>query len=282
MHPSAHAFRRAVLAGVVALLGLVLGAGCDTSIEPFAEERSLYSVYGYLTLSGSQHTIRVRNLNAPVLEGSTRTFAGTVTLENLATGTAETLADSLVFFQGVATHNFQTEQDIQPRTQYRLSVERPDGRTAQTTATMPPFTELDLAPEATVGCTDRITAAFQNVPEPRLVRVTVGFSWRRQLRWISLDAPSDSTQGTVTYTFTPATLLERILPERVQGTVGQDPARFCTLLDDDLVRIAYAHFGPDWPADSIVADPLRSNIENGLGVFGGLHRDTLTRSVFSP
>jgi hypothetical protein len=54
------------------------------------------------------------------------------------------------------------------------------------------------------------------------------------------------------------------------------------LLKNNYMRVAYTHFGPDWPADSIVANPLGSNVEGGLGIFGGLHRDTLRQAITLP
>lgn len=262
----------------IALAGLVLWGGCDNTLDPFAEDNGLFSVYGYLTLSGNQHYIRVRNLNDPLVEDSTRVLDATVTLENLSTGTTETLTDSVIIFEGTHTHNYRTDQDIHAATTYRLTVERADGRTTTATATMPQQTKVEVVGPSTVSCTQDLQFFFQNVSHPRLLRISVGINWDDQWHWTRDQALGRDTLAT--YGFVPWRIVERTLPGPVLNTV-EDPEDYCTLLDDNEIRITYTHFGPDWPADSVLANPVESSVNNGLGVFGGLHRDTLTQSVIT-
>jgi len=257
----------------VTLITFLIGVGCDNTVDPFEEEAGQFSIQGVLTLSQNQHFIRVKDLKDPLIRDSTRVLDATVTLENLATGTTETLADSVVIFDGIFTHNFRTDQDIQPGARYRLTVERPDGRRSQATATMPERTEVDVTPPKTesVGCMEGIILRFQNVPDERLLRRSVGVRWNDELHWVRDDV--DTQNG-----FRPVSIVEEVIPRRVLDTAPSE-ALYCTLLDDNRVRIAYTHFGPDWPTDRVLANPIRSNVENGLGVFGGVHRDTLVRTL---
>lgn len=264
---------------VLAVFSLLVLGGCDNSLDPIQEDVGLFSVYGYISPTNDHQLIRVRDLNDPLVRDSTRTLTATVTLENLETGRTETLTDSIVTFQGIFTHNFQPRQDIQHGVTYRLSVQRTDGRSVQTTATTPEVTTVDLKPAGPVECVEQVEIFFRNVTDQRLVRVSVGFAWRNHLTWVDLDVPTIGDTGTPYNAFNPATILEGVFPERFQDTLGQDPANFCGALDDDKFRIAYTHFGPDWPTDRVLTDPLESNVENGLGIFGGLRRDTLIKTV---
>jgi len=260
------------------LAGLLLGAGCDTTITPVAEDNGLYSVYGTLTLTGDTDFIRVRPLTDPVLDDAVQPIDATVTLENLATGKTETLEDSVVVFQGEPTFNFRVTQAVQPATQYRLTVERSDGRATRATTTTPPFTDVDVEPGGPVDCTEAAVLSFSNVPEPRLLEVAVAFRWLGRSAQIQLDRPVVGDRGTPVISFDASTLVQRVAPQRILDTTG-GPDRYCTLLDLPEIEVRYTHYGPDWPTDSLRADPTASSVDNGVGVLGALHRDTLIQRV---
>jgi hypothetical protein len=258
-----------------ALVTLLLAgtAGCDTSIQPFADETGLYSVYGRLTLSDGPHYVRVRNLNTPSPVDAPPPLDATVTLENLTTGTTETLTDSVVLIDSTYTHNFRADQPIQPEATYRLTVERSDGQSVQATATMPPRTDVDVEPAGSVACDEAVRLYFRNVPEARLLRLSIGVRWGQELRWVDRDI--ETSHG-----FRAMNIAEQVIPDRELRTYPTlAPEEYCTLLDDKRVRLAYTHLGPDWPADSTRGKPFASNVENGLGRFGGLHRDTLIKPL---
>lgn len=262
---------------VALLLGLLLLGGCDSTFNPFAEETGVASIYGVLTLSDGPSFIRVKNLNDPLIGDSTRTLDATVTLTNRETGATETLSDSVVVFDGVYTHNFRTDLDLQQKTTYRITVDHPNGR-AQATATLPESTRVDVRPTEAVSCTQQVQVFFQNVSAPRFVRAEVGIPWRSDLRWIDLE--TSQTGSVPVGRVTPSAALRRVVPESILLSVGP-PEEYCSLLFGPL-RIAYTHFGPDWPSDSVVADPFASRVENGLGVFGGIHRDTVRKPTTLP
>jgi hypothetical protein len=251
--------------------GVVLG-GCDTRLTPFAEDTGLYSVYGFLSDSGP-HFIRVTDLNTPPVPDSTRTLDATVRLENLETGTTETLVDSVVAFDGVYTHNFRMTQPVVPGATYRLTVTRGDGRRAAATATMPRRTRVAVDPPSadTLDCTGQILLDFQNVRAESPVTLSVGLTWSGARRWVEVGRV-DRSVG-----FIPSGLVEDAVPGYALRELSE--REYCEVLDEHELRFAYTHFGPDWPADSVLADPTASRIRNGLGVFGGFRRDTLRRYV---
>lgn len=260
--------------------GLLLMVGCESTIDPFAEETGQFAIYGFLSVSEGEHFLRVEDLNDPLVPGSTRVISATVTLENLDTGGAEMLVDSIVVFDGIYTHNFRSDQIIQPGATYRITVERPDGGgAAHATATMPPLTEVGVAPEGPATCTEPIEFHFRNVPEPRLLRAAVGVDVTGgRVRWTDLETPEVGADGTPIHSFSASSILRNFYPQPVLDSIGP-PSKYCVLIDDKKLRLAYTHFGPDWPPDSLLTDPLESPVENGVGVFGGLHRDTLVKSI---
>jgi len=257
------------------VLGLAaLGGGCDNTVDPFAEDTGLFSVYGYLSVSRSENFVRVRNLNTPPTSDSARTLDATVRLENLDTGTSEVLADSIVTFGGVYTHNVRMDAPVAPGATYRLTVERAEGGQSEATATMPrrPDLAVEPAPTDTVACAGDVLLRFRNLRPESTVGLSVAVSWSGESRWVD--------QGAVTPTtgFVPWRIVEKALPGYALDQVS-DRTDYCTLLDEPEFRIAYTRYGPDWPADSVFADPTASAVENGLGVFGGFQRDTLRRYV---
>lgn len=265
--------KRACWLLIAVIGGGVLLDGCDSTLEPFAEDAGLYSIYGFLSASGSNF-IRVRDLNTPPTSDSARTLDATVRLENLRTRRTETLVDSVVVFDGTFTHNFRMGQPVVPGATYRLTVERADGQRAEATATMPRLTDVDVEPSAadTVKCEEGWLLDFQNVRAESPLALSVGLKWSGERRWVDFGR-IDRSGGLVPW---------RVVEEAVPGYVLQvfeKKKNYCTVLDEREFRIAYTHYGPDWPADSVLADPTASTVKNGLGVFGGFRRDTLRRYV---
>lgn len=267
-------------------LALVLCAGallfgCDAALDPFAGTAGLYYIYGVFEVTEEEHYVRVQNLNRPPQPEDSAPLNATVTLENLTSGTSTGLVDSTITFDETVTHNFQVDTPIQPGATYRLTVERSDGRRTQATATMPDTTEisLDPAPGSTVPCDRDILLRFRDLPDGTHIRRSVGVRWDGSWRWIQdrLGPANDFIQGGLM----PWLIVEKALPTVPLQTIN-NPKKYCRLLDEKQIRVAYTQFGPDWPPDSVRADPTQSNVENGLGIFGGVRRDTLTWPLGPP
>lgn len=241
--------------------------GCDTSLQAFDEDTGLYSISGVLTLSKHPHYVRINDLNDPASLDSARSLDATVTLENVTEGTSKTLTDSVVTFDGTHTHNFRIDQDIQPEATYRLTVERSDGATSRAVATMPPVTDIDINADEPIKCLNGANIEFNNVPDPRLVEMSVGVPWNEGSRWVHDDVATET--GFVVWR-----VLDETLPSTITSSVARN--RYCRQLQEDYFYVAYTHYGPSWPTDSVRTSPVASTVENGLGLFGGLHRDTLT------
>lgn len=260
------------------LTSFVLWVGCDTSFDPFTESGMPYSIYGRLTLSDSPDFIRVKAIDALNTPEGSRSLDAAVTLNNLTAGTSEVLQDSIVVFDGVYTHNFRVSQDIQPGATYQLTAEAPDGRTTHATATMPLLasTEVTIEGEPPCGEYSTVLIDFRNLAPGERIEVKVEVDWERGTRWVPLpndvELPAGGSGGTI---FRPYAIIEQVVSEQLFESVSSP----CELLEGNAIRVAYTHYGPDWPADTTIADPIKSNTTNGLGLFGGLRRDTLSVTV---
>lgn len=266
---------RQFLRGILALLAATfLVASCDVSLNPFAEDTGLFSIYGYLTPSDGPHYIRVKNLNDAVLDEEGDSLRAEVQLGNLASGETEVLVDSVVVFDGLATHNFRSEMDIELDKTYQVTVVRDDGRQGRATATMPRLTVADVVPESGAACFNAVRVDFPRIDKMRFIDAKVGLKYAGDVQWVNVPVVENFGEGLI-IRFAPASYVDEVVPRTVTPFVDCDPKRYCNLLDDKKIRIAYTHFGPNWPADSALTDPLQSEVTNGTGVFGGLRRDTL-------
>lgn len=261
------------------LSSLLLG-GCDNTLAPRSEETGSLSVYGFLTVSDDKHFVRVRDLDRPVIDDTTGELDVDVRLQNLATGNVEVLQDSVVEFDGIYTHNFWVEKDIQPKSQYRLTVEGDAGEYVQATATLPTQTDVKVTPKAP-RCTDPISVAFPNIEDVTRIRASAGFQWDNEWYWTRLSMPSPS-QDIVT-SFRPEISEnddEGVIESLIVDPIPDEVDNHCSILDDGTFYIAYTHLGPNWPAQTPIADPLEAEtVDDGIGAFGGMHRDTVSVPV---
>ncbi|MGN8225793.1 hypothetical protein [Gracilimonas sp. BCB1] len=110
----------------VLLLG-ILKLSCDNNLQVLDEETGLYSIYGNLDMDEQTNYIRIRDLNTPFTKQATETIDAKVTLENIDTGAGEILQSERGEYQDMYLHNFVVNGDIEPDTEYRVTVQRSDG-----------------------------------------------------------------------------------------------------------------------------------------------------------
>ena len=276
-------FRSPVLALAALLLTIGFISGCDNAIDPFSEQ-GIYSIYGYLTLAPERQYIRVKALDAPLLPDSTRTLDATVTLENLDTGTATTLRDSVVAFGDVFAHNFYTDAAIAPNTEYRITVERYDGATTRATTTTPSILTVTAAPE-TGNCLATFQLTWETIPEIRRLTAWVGFDYGEETYWIQAPGQGLTPVGEgASLTFSPEPVLAEIIPSQDNPNTEFRYEPRCLVLSSNEVYVRYRQLGPTWfgdvPEGDFTFDPTESRfIDGGLGFFGSLRRDTLSVTV---
>lgn len=274
------------------ILCLIFLSACkQETINPIDVDAGIYSFYGALEVGKTPNYVRVRNLNEPFLADSDF-FDGTVTLENLDTGTVSVLRDTVVAFGQNFTHNFVIEDDILHDTAYLIKAERDDGFTSESIANTPKITEVTLIPDSSIACSTDIDFIFGNVVSPERIDMRISVEYNGQPHSGKLDVfiaqlnpivESDevrirlSPHNLLVEVFTP------ILPDnpffdpyRLNPTVG------CGQLDTSDIEITIIHYGPEWSIGSPLRGPINTEsgvVENGLGFFGAYSQQTFTISL---
>jgi hypothetical protein len=273
------------LLSAVAVALLLLG-GCDTSVSPRSGAGG-FSIRGYLQTGlpqGERQFIRVRDLNRPLDDSSNQQLDATVTLENVTDGTAETLRDEVVVFDGVVTHNFWTDTPIQPAATYRVRVEGTDGRVTTTSTTTP--TGTDLAPNADVSdCVEGFH--FQFPAGSNVYDVDVLYRYEdRVYRQDYRSRLRSETSGPPRLRLTPESDLIGLVPTppALGPSFPSGPIYTrCPYLDSPFVEVAYTLVSDDWSEETgldVNFNPTTAlGVEDGLGFFGSVRRDTVAVRV---
>ena len=248
--------------------------GCETSINPLNEEKGIYSIYGYLDLNKEENYIRVKNLNKPLSEMDEDSIDADVTFTNLANGNSNKLKDTVVTFDGVKTHNYGINMDLQPDTKYQVRVERSDGRETLATATTPAIADRNLTP-SNAGCFSNIQLKFRPVRSRFAMDLEIGIPFDDKIFWTKMDSDLIDANNVVRINFTPWYIIRKVFG-------GNNPAGFeseqvyCSDLSDDTYRVRYTHFGPDLSRNTI-SDTLSA--PGGAGKFGALYNDSFSFKI---
>lgn len=279
---------------VIILVALFTINSCDSrAIDPFENIEGLYSVYGALQIYNSEHYVRVRRLDTPLLADST-SFNGIVKFTNLETGETTVLQDSIVNFNGNYTHNFRIDELILPEQQYKIEVESPEGEITESIATAPRETSYSLSPDpgdpdTTLTCRTEIDFQFDNVVEPEFVRMDVGFNHNGRMHWTTLSEVDQleysPNADRMTVTMSPHHFLIEVFTPPLPDDISIDlknlnPTVSCGQLQNRQVYIRYYHFGIEWdqalPIWSGNIDIESEDVINGLGFFGAYYTGEFT------
>lgn len=273
---------------------IIVFPGCDTSIEPVREDT--YSVYGFLSLGADRHFIRVKSLDAPLLSGENRTLDVDVTLENLNDGVSHTLRDSTIVFaedgDSIHTHNFWTDAEMRPKTDYRLSVRR-DGEVVTSAETQTPTnTPATVDPEHGDCLTDFRIQFREATRKP--IHVFAGYHYdggyyRTRLNDVD-GVRFENPEGADPYMeVQPEWHILEEIPQREQIDIPFDPRYIprCLDLDENTIDFTYIYTSPDWSSllpdpsntDNIIRYVEETKVENGHGFFGAIFRDDFTVTV---
>lgn len=254
----------------------MLTAGCiERNLDPFEDSAGFYSVYGALDAESRNNYVRIQNTHLPVLDDAHQQFDGTVEFENLNNGSVQVLENTTVDFSGYITHNFLVDQELIPKNSYRLKVNRPDGASVSSTATIPGLTELSVIPKENASCSQQIEFRFKNVVYPERIILEVGITRGGTVEWSGYAAgPKPVYRDGVdemVLNVTPRNLLLLFYPPS-----GVSAA--CNRTDSIYIR--YRHLGPEWqilnewaqfPGDH----STWNDVANGSGFLGAFREDKL-------
>lgn len=275
-----------------ACLALLFISSChDSKINPYEEDTGIYSVYGALNIDETRHVIRVRDLNQFHNDSSSIHLDATVTFHDLENGTSQILRDSIVQFPANFTHNFILEKELQPRTTYRVSVERSDGESVTSTFTTPGIPTVQVLPADTdYNCSGQFRIGFRNVLPTEIIRWEIGFEYQETIHWLEFSQfcgqEYDESLQRLLITTRPIILLNEIFPSSTDSfnpcQPPWTPTVRCKDLDTGTAHLRYLHLGPDWQKVFPIYpnDPLDvESIANGLGFLGAYHEGSATFQV---
>jgi hypothetical protein len=284
-----HRFTISILS-FVSLFWLI---SCDEStINPFEEEKSIYSVYGALSMDQNINYIRVRKLDTPLLADSTVKIDGIVTFTDLETGISNVLSDTLVNFSGNFTQNFILDQTLELNRSYELKVERSDGASVRSTFTTPQQTGVDLRinfPE--LKCETPITFTYKNVREPELIQMEVGVFHDGDLKWAPMKIVGQLTHRSgadeMTVVMSPRNLMVEVFPPVLPDIPNFNnyllfPTVNCAAVENRKFHIRYTHFGAEWHQGKPRMGQIDFEsgiIENGLGFIGAFRTGEFSFSL---
>lgn len=263
------------------LIVLLLAAGamvrCDNSLESLDSQRGFYSIYGLLDFDSEDNYIRVKDLNKPLLADSTRELNVTVRFENLDTGEEEVLADSVVRFDGVYTHNFAVTLDLLPDNTYRVTAEGPEGGESHAVATTPQFVDVGVPPP-TVNCSTWVEVTFDPVLPDEDLAVMAGFEYQEEgyfggekTKVLSVEVPAQKNDSVVYLNFRIQSLINR-----ASRNSDLEPAPECFEMNTDRLFLEYTHYSADFFGQN---ESDTTNVPGGAGRFGALYRDTLSFQI---
>lgn len=260
------------------LCSVVLGftLGCETEFEPFAENSSPFSVVGYLDTERDTQFVRVEVLQDGIFLGGPQDPLDDVevVLEHLGTGQRFVMRDSLARFGGAVAHNFWAPVTPNVGEPYAITVTYEDGRQSTARVTMPsafPDPQTGMAPACLLSGCDPTPVPVTITGVERLVAVIVTYTYQ--------PFGGNTACGQVRVGYTNETTLAaegyRTRIDWLRDLRAENLFRFETI---DLLVVSG---DAEWP-DVTTLDPeelflpqLASNIDNGVGFFGGVTRKTM-------
>lgn len=253
----------------------------ENTINPFEDEKSIYSIYGSLSMDNNVHYIRVRKTDTPLLADSSAGIDGTVTFTDLETGTSTVLRDTIVNFSGNYTRNFILEQELKPDRSYEIRAERQDGAFSRSSFTTPQRTAVDLESNFTeIECETPITFRYKNIREPELIQMDVGITHNGELNWAPMEIVGqlryNSNGDEMSVSMSPRNLMVEVFPPILPDVPNFNnyllfPTVSCASLENKEIRIRYRHFGAEWHTGKPRMGQINMEsgiIENGLGFIG--------------
>lgn len=273
------------------LLSLILFGCDDKQIDPYEDDTGNYSIYGAIDLHDYENVIRVRDLNVFHNDSNSINLDATVTFHDLKNGTSRVLRDSIIKFPENFTHNFILEKNLEPRSPYKVTVERSDGASTSSMFTTPGITNVSILPTGTdFNCSREFRISFQNVLPLEIIRWEVGFEYRKSIHWLEFSrfcgqVYEESLQRLLVTT-RPVLLLDQVFPDSQDGFFDCDkiptPLVRCKDLDSGTVHLRYLHLGPEWQKVFPIYpnDPLDIDaVANGLGFLGAYREGSSTFNV---
>ncbi len=256
--------------------GLVLAftvAGCDNSIEPFAESTSYYAIFGFLDADADTQYVRIEPTRSNPELGPVVLDVASVETIDLTSGQVLAWSDSLVDLVdgGTGLLYFGRFRPIRGRS-YRIEIRRSDGATTTAVTTVPDVPALSVRrpDHSFIGWLEQglLFNGVTRAPEHVVVNYAVTFGTLSvplevKLPYTVVGVPEESGwRVIVRLTRDKSKILERL------GLTTNDAVTLHAL------SIELRLLSDDWP----IGEPgvVETNVTNGFGFFGSAAMDRAT------
>ncbi|MCZ6758063.1 MAG: hypothetical protein O7C39_07255 [Bacteroidetes bacterium] len=160
---------------LITLVSAIVWQGCsDTVIDPFSNDGKYYTIYGFLDVLETEHTVRVIPVTRHAERISTPSdpqadIDARVFSTDLRTGYRREWSHSLVQTEdGSYGHIFKSQFIVNPLRTYRLEVVRSDGKMATAETTVPYIPDAALFEKGPEVFSPDSTELYQDIYIPRI------------------------------------------------------------------------------------------------------------------
>ena len=254
------------VSGFSAFLAIALTAGCENTVEPFADTTRHFAIYGFLDASADTQFVRVE-ATRPNLDdgGPAESDVSTITTQDLVTGDLVAWRDSTIELDDGSTGAlFWAALRPVPDHPYRIEVTRGDGAMSSATTTVPNYISADVrGPIRTFAGTLEQPLVFENVNR-RPESITLNYD----LTITDTDKP---TRITLDYDVLGAPFENGW---KINVRLTRDRSRINARLSLQPTAILFLHaislevrlLSNDWP--TIGQSQRTNNVVDGFGFFG--------------
>lgn len=251
---------------ILPILMFLTFIACEDQFIPVQEnERHFFSVNGFLDASADTQWIRVMPVRETLIQESGLPVP-TVTLQHTGSGENTVMRDSLFDFpDGKYAYNYWTTMSVEPEQNYRLTVEGEEGRSSYAEATLPKDFPLPQFRKPEFGDDILLIQQVEKLADVQVV-------YR-----IILDNSGEEFKAAFPYLpfskfISPSTYRIPINPDFPRVQIRES---YCGITVRER-NIFVASGGPEWldflslDKHTIALPDGVSNIENGVGYFGGI------------
>jgi hypothetical protein len=250
----------------VAFASAIVIAGCDNSIEPFAETTKHFAIYGFLDADADTQFIRVEATRPkPGDEGPDDTDIASVSTQNLVTGDTKIWgASTIELDDGSLGLLYSAVFKPTLGDPYRIEVLRKDGATTSATTTIPDIRSFDTGlPHRTFIGTFEQTLFLDKVarrPEAITLNYDVAFTATEEPVRITLKYDVFGVPSGENWKIDVRLSRDR---ERINSRLLLDKDHVLHLRD---VSMTTRLLSSDWPL--VGSNETVNNVTEGFGFFG--------------
>lgn len=290
----------------IPVLALILAgtlSGCDdTLIDPFDNEERYFTVYGYLDMLETRHTLRVVPItrfaeNIETIDGESDIDAQVFTTDMVSGQRTQWQHKYTELDDGTFGHIFEAQFLVSANRTYKLEIVRSDGKTTTAETTVPVINSASLFEKGPVVFEQDSTLIYQDLRIPQITspwEVNLIYLWgsgpiNRRI-FVPYGRPGQRTDNGWQMRINLSDD-QQAVRENVQWSIDQGMIPNADEYGVSAMGVQIRMLDTNWDPPNGVFDPevlaqpgVLSNVENGYGFFGsvGLYIEEWNIEALSP